>query len=268
MSVPISGENAQALAPPAVTQTGGENAQGPAAPATSGEDVRGSADPAKATPGGTPPASEEGASGTPATPEDDATAAKKPAGKDAAFADMRRKFEAAERRAAAAEAEAAKNREALQYFFPSDDPAVDAIAHAKGLPPEEVAARHADQKELAVLRGAVEKLSSEKVSLEVNRAMEKDLAEIRKIDPSVKSLDELGKTFFDLIGTGKVSGIEAYYAVKAREQKEGKSPPPKVGKVDTAPVEKDFYTKEEVKEMSKEQRLKAHEKILSSMKKW
>jgi hypothetical protein len=135
------------------------------------------------------------------------------------------------------------------------------------VPREEVAARFAEQRELAALRDAYGRINEEKIGLEVRGAMERDLAEIRKIDPEVKSLDDLGPMYFELIGTGKIGGTEAYYAVKAREAKESKTPPPVIGKPDAAPIEKDFYTKEEIEAMSDDEVKKNLDKILSSQKK-
>jgi hypothetical protein len=256
------GVNEQDSAPPAPS---GANEQNPAASATPSEGVN-RRDPA---PPATPGANEQDPA-PPATPEekpDDGKASGIP-GRDAAIADIRRKLEAAEKRATVAESAAAERLEALQYFWQGDNPVAEALAQAKGISPEEAAERLADKKELAALREAFGKMTSEKISLEVSRAMERDLDEIRKIDPAVKSLDDLGPTFFELIGTGRVSGTEAYYAVKAKQAKESKTPPPPVGTVNAVSAEKDFYTKEEVRAMSKEQRLKAHNEILSSMKKW
>ncbi len=79
---------------------------------------------------------------------------------------------------------------------------------------EEVRAEHERDEEMEMLRGENDSLREQIANAEVERLMEQDLLAIQKIDPNVKSLDELGDMFSHLIATGEVSGVEAYYAVK------------------------------------------------------
>lgn len=184
--------------------------------------------------------------------------------KDAAFAKLRREAEEARRQAAVAQ-EATK---ALSAMFGDNDPIAHAYSYATGKPLEIVQAERQAQSAAEALREENQRLKQELTVKEAESAIQRDLREIRKIDPKVKSLDDLGETFMSLIASGKVSAIDAYYATQARREKETKTPPPTMGKVNTSPAEKDFYTPDEVKAMTTEEVRKNLDKINKSMSKW
>ena len=97
--------------------------------------------------------------------------------------------------------------------------------------------------------------------------MKEDLAEIQKLDPSITSCEQLGESYVSYIKAG-LSATDAYFAVKSKEAATTPSAPKEIGKVNSEPPEKDFFTKEEVDAMTSEQRYKNADKILASFSKW
>lgn len=208
----------------------------------------------------------EGAEGQePETPE----TAEEPEeeGEDPVLEELREAKEEAERRAAKAEERLKRQEALLGRASDSDDPALDMAAEILGIEPSELEA--AVNQELEAERAAKEResLEEELESLKVEKEMEKDLIEVRKIDPGVKSLVELGETFFKCVAAG-MNATEAYHASRAVEEKTTPTPPAEIGKVNQSSVEKDFYTKEEVEAMTAEEVEKNLQKIEISMKKW
>ena len=123
------------------------------------------------------------------------------------------------------------------------------------------------QKQIDELKKENEALKAKQQQAAVELAIEHDLKVIQKIDPNVKSLEELGDTFIRLIASG-ANAEDAYYAAIAKKEKETKSPAKPPGKIGQSGGEKDFFTKEEVEQMSPEEVHKNYEKIKTSMKKW
>lgn len=172
---------------------------------------------------------------------------------DAAFAEMRRENERLR-------LEIARKDKALGLYFDGENKEVKAIAHAMGQDPADVQKAFDADAKISQLE---ETLQSERAE----RAMEKDLAEIQKLDPNVKSLDDLGETYANYIRAG-LSGVEAYAAIKAKENLNTETPPKAIGNLSTAPVKKDYFTSEEVDRMSPSEQLANHEAIMNSMAKW
>lgn len=172
---------------------------------------------------------------------------------DAAFAEMRREIERLQ-------LENARKDKALGLYFDGENKEVKAIAHAMGQDPADVQKAFDADAKISQLE---ETLQSERAE----RAMEKDLAEIQKLDPNVKSLDDLGETYANYIRAG-LSGVEAYAAIKAKENLNTETPPKTIGNLSTAPVKKDYFTSEEVDRMSPSEQLANHEAIMNSMARW
>lgn len=172
---------------------------------------------------------------------------------DAAFAAMRREIKQLK-------LENARKDKALGFYFDGDNKEVQAIAHAMGQAPEDVQKALDTDTEISQLRADLQKERAE-------RAMEKDLAEIQKIDSNVKSLDDLGETYANYIRAG-LSGVEAYAAIKAKENLNTETPPKAIGNLSTEPAKKDFFTSEEVDRMSPSEQLANHDAIMASMAKW
>lgn len=172
---------------------------------------------------------------------------------DAAFAAMRREIKQLK-------LENARKDKALGLYFDGENKEVEAIAHAMGQDPADVQKAFDADAKISQLE---ETLQSERAE----RAMEKDLAEIQKLDPNVKSLDDLGETYANYIRAG-LSGVEAYAAIKAKENLNTETPPKTIGNLSTAQVKKDYFTSEEVDRMSPSEQLANHEAIMNSMAKW
>lgn len=105
------------------------------------------------------------------------------------------------------------------------------------------------------------------------RILSDDLKVIQAKDPSIKSLDDLGKDFALMRSTG-VSIDVAYNAVKSTLEANKKTPPPEIGKVNaTQKADKTYYTSAEVDAMiaSNDKALddpSVLERIRKSMTKW
>jgi uncharacterized protein YoxC len=143
-----------------------------------------------------------------------------------------------------------------QYGFKGETPEDvidDANAHYLQKPIEEVRQQRLDiekrQQEEAQRQAELEYYKQR----EIERLMADDLAKIQKLDPTVKSLNDLGQDFFDL----KAAGIDAEIAfgvLQKKKQKETKIPPAEVGKVNSnSKAEKDYYTSEEVDRLSEKE---------------
>lgn len=181
---------------------------------------------------------------------------------DAAFAEMRRQNQQLER-------EARMMQEALSTYFEgetAEELSINANAYAQQRDPDEYRKEWEKQQdyERAILEN--ETLKEQMLELEVDRRMESALRTIQEIDPSVKSLDELGESFVNMIAAG-LSDKEAYYATLAMNSKEKVFAPSPIGKVSDNRVERDYYTSEEIDNLTDEELddPKIWEKVMRSM---
>lgn len=180
---------------------------------------------------------------------------------DMAFAAMRREAEQSR-------AEAEQLREILgEVFGDADDPVLAARAIAEGKDPELLALEMEAEQELLRLVSENEQLRQ----FQYQTQIENDLNAIRKAYPEVqvKSVDDLGPDFIAVMATGTVDAVTAYDIVQSRKQRESITPPPEVGAVNTGDsAEKTFFTRDEVRGMSRDEVHKNYEKIRKSMMKW
>ena len=109
-----------------------------------------------------------------------------------------------------------------------------------------------------------ERLNQELMDIRITQAMEEDLRAIRAIDPEIKSLDDLPDEFFTFISAG-LSGEDAYFAMKAKEQKTAFGAAPSPGKANQAAVQRDYYTSEELDAMTPEEILANMDKVNRSL---
>lgn len=181
--------------------------------------------------------------------------------KDMHFAQMRRETQNLQR-------ELAKRDEVLGLFFDGEDKLAQAQAYYYNKTPQEIREEQQRQAQQESMEQENEILKSQLLEIQIQSSMEEDLAQIQKIDQSVKSLHDLGEGFFKLIATGKVDAEQAYYAVKAKEIKNAKNPPMEIGELGMEKPRSGFYTKEEVEGMSAAQVSKHYEKIRNSMSRW
>lgn len=198
---------------------------------------------------------------------------------DAAWAKMRRRAEEAERQAAQAQSELDSLKamqEARELALANMDiDEIDAIAEAAGISRDEVLSNLQREEEAAEAeiqskeKDLQIKALQERIDeVEAEKAMAQDLAILQKIDPTIKSLEDLGDDFVAYITAG-LTAEQAYYAIERKEQSTKPAPAKAPGKItEAAPPEKDYFTEEEVDNMTPEEQKKHHKKIIASMSKW
>ena len=181
---------------------------------------------------------------------------------DAAFAEMRRQNEQLER-------EARMMREALSTYFEgetAEELSINANAYAQQRDPDEYRVEWQKQQDYERAIQENESLKNQMLELEVDRLMREGLREVQEIDPNIKSLDELGEPFVRMISAG-LTTKEAYYATLAMNSKEKVFAPSPIGKVSDNRVERDYYTSEEIDNLTDEELddPKIWEKVMKSM---
>ena len=210
--------------------------------------------------------------------------------RDAAFANMRRSMEQAQKE----KEETQKLLEAMKsdkerlakafgmYGFNGDVDEIEdqAKAHYSGKTVEEVRNERLQAQKVfeEQQRREQETLAKDNQIKDLQRQLyarilDDDLKAVQAKDPSIKSLDDLGKDFALMRSTG-VSVDVAYNAVKSTLEANKKTPPPEIGKVNaTQKADKTYYTSAEVDAMiaSNDKALddpSVLEKIRKSMTKW
>lgn len=199
---------------------------------------------------------------------------------DAAFAALRRAREDAERkateasrRAEEAERELAETKaanEARAAAFQrlgGENAEINALAESVGVEPSDILATLEAEQESAKKDLEIQRLQAEVDATKAEKEMQTALSQIQAIDPNVKSLYELGDSFIGYVKAG-LSPENAYYAIKAKEINTKVVPPKEIGKINSEPVEKDFFTEAEVDAMTPEQQETFWKQIKKSMKKW
>ena len=168
---------------------------------------------------------------------------------DAAFAEMRRTNQALERANR-------QMREALSRYFEGEtdeELSINALAYAEQRDPDEYREEYERLEEYERMQAENEDLKNQLLSAQVERMMREDLTAIQEIAPDVKSLDELGESFIRMRLDGGLSVKEAYYACKAMELKEKVLAPDAIGKVSDTKAERDYYTSEEIDNLTDEE---------------
>ena len=186
---------------------------------------------------------------------------------DSAFAAQRRALQEAERRIAEMEAQSRAREEAFRKLTGDNDGYINAIAENLGADPDEVRATFDAENEVAKKDLELEALRKEVESVRADKEMQADLLAIQKIDPNIKSFEELGESFINYKQAG-LTAEDAYYAIKAKEINTRAVPATPIGKVNNAPPEKDFFTREEVAAMSEDEQRQHYDKIINSASSW
>jgi len=179
---------------------------------------------------------------------------------DAAFAEMRRQNQALER-------ERQMMMQALGRYFEGDsveDLVINANAYAEEMAPEDYREVYERDREYEDLKARNAELEGQLLNVQVDRLMRDGLREVQSIDPNVKSLDELGSPFLNMIAAG-LSTKEAYYAAKAMELKEKVLAPDAIGRVSDTKAERDYYTSEELDNLTDEEMDANWDKVMRSM---
>lgn len=187
---------------------------------------------------------------------------------DAAFAQYRRENAALRAQLQAAEADAQRYEEALGLFFEgNEDKALQAESHYSGRPIEEVRADYEARARQSQLEADNRVLSQAYMKLQADAKAREAYEEIRRIDPSVKSTDDLPEDLGAYVHAG-LTPVQAYYASKAAKDALKVDHPEPIGRVKTAETAKEYYSREEVEQMSSAERKKHLKAIRSSMQKW
>lgn len=172
---------------------------------------------------------------------------------DAAFAEMRRQNQ--------------QMMAALSRYFEGEsveDLVINANAYAEQRDPEDYRQDYERDREFEDLKLRNQELEEQLIDAEVNRLMREGLREVQAIDPNVKSLDELGDTFTNLIANG-IPTKQAYYAAKAMELNEKVLAPTAIGRVSDTKAERDYYTSEELDNLTDEEMDANWDKVMRSM---
>ena len=186
---------------------------------------------------------------------------------DAAFAEMRRQNQALQQEREALQQEHELMMQALSRYFDGDtveDLVINAQAYADQRDPDDYRQDYERNREFEDLKARNQELEDELMNAYVDRLMRDGLREVQSIDPNVKSLDELGETFNHLISNG-VPTKEAYYATKAMELKEKILAPDVIGRVSDTKAERDYYTSEELDNLTDEEMDANWDKVMRSM---
>lgn len=182
-------------------------------------------------------------------------------------AENARRAEEAERALAEMQAREEARSNVVTRLTGRENGDIEVLAESMDLDPSDLASLISAEQDNAEKDNEIQRLSDELASVKAEKQMQADLAEIQKIDPSVTSCEQLGESYVSYIKAG-LSATDAYFAVKSKEAATTPSAPKEIGKVNSEPPEKDFFTKEEVDAMTSEQRYKNADKILASFSKW
>ena len=190
---------------------------------------------------------------------------------DASFAEMRRQMQEARQEAEDARAELMElqaQNEARQAAYSrltgkGEDADVAALAEITGMSEDEIRAEMEAAQESAQKDLRIQQLEQQVDNANAERMIQAHLTELRKIDPSLKDLDQLGESYYDYIAVG-LSPEDAYWAIKAKEKANHATPPKPAGKVVTGAPEQDKFTDKEIDAMSSDDLRKNWKKVFAS----
>lgn len=149
----------------------------------------------------------------------------------------------------------------------SDEDGFETIAEAMGIDAADIVATYEAETAAAKKDLRIQELENQINEITAENMLKQDLADVQKIDPSIKDLSELGETFLNLKSKG-VDTESAYWAAKAKKDATQMKPPKAPGRVNTEPTEKNFFTEEEVNAMTSEQKYANADKIMASLPRW
>lgn len=174
---------------------------------------------------------------------------------DAAFAEMRRRIAELEQANGDLERRNGAMSGALSRYFEGDNDdelIINANAYAEERDPDEYREQYERDLELESLRAQNSALNERLIDAEVTRRMEEGLREVQEIDPSIKTLDELGEHFANFIVAG-LSTKEAYFATMQINGTEKVFAPSAIGKVADTKAEREYFTSEELDALTSEE---------------
>lgn len=182
--------------------------------------------------------------------------------KDSAYAKIRREAEALKKQ----NEMLAKTFEHFGFKGTTEEIVDQAMAHYLEKPIEEVKAERLAKEQESKLQAELNYYKEQ----EVLRLMNEDLKKIQKLDPTVKTLQDVDERYFKFIANG-LDGESAFAAVQQLQAKEKKNPPAEVGKINSSlKVVKDYYSKEEVDKLTEAELEdpKVWARVRQSMTKW
>lgn len=194
---------------------------------------------------------------------------------NAKFQEYRHRMEEAERKATEIQREldeikaSQAVREEIYSEYLDDEDLNSVVADALGVPSDVLQARIELRVENERLKAENEQFRAEKEAAEQreqeareNEALTNQLAEVNKIDPSIKTVLDFENEFQGLAHTPSdylskgMTLTEAYWALKSEKDAHKRTPPPEVGGVKNETTEKPFYSKDDVLAMTPEERAK------------
>lgn len=123
---------------------------------------------------------------------------------------------------------------------------------------------HETDKELKRLQDEIDRRDEELVDIQLQQLAMQDLAEVQKIDPNIKDLDDLGEEFFRLRSLD-IEPKRAYYMIHSADEQMKPHGAYAPGKINQARQESDYYTSEELDNLSKEEMHANWDKVMRSM---
>ncbi|MFI3128448.1 MAG: hypothetical protein R3Y18_00145 [Bacillota bacterium] len=160
-----------------------------------------------------------------------------------------------------------KHEKALQALKQVGYDDVDAVfAEKEGITVEQYRTRESEKQKAIAESEAVQKLTAQNQGMQSALKFIGIQQDINKAYPDDKvDVTKLGKTFFDMVTKSGIDGVEAYEMIKSRQ----KPIPPSIGstKSQTA-TQGDYYTRDQVKKMSRSEVKANYEKIKKSQLKW
>ncbi len=189
---------------------------------------------------------------------------------DRAFADMRRQNEELAREAQEARRQAEELNATLGNWFDGETPeerAIQAQAFYEERTPEEVRAEIESQQANEAIQNELQSTKEELQSIKINTKMAEDLKTLQALDPTIKSLDDLGSDYALYIQAG-LPCDKAYRAIKADEAENKVVTPKPIGAVVGDGSEETFYAADDERLNSQDFVNKHFEQIKKSMSKW
>ena len=192
---------------------------------------------------------------------------------DAAFAEMRRAMQDAQKKQKEAEealnamrAEQKARQDALKKLGGSENAELEALADSLGIEVEDVIATLEAEQNSARLAQENNLLKEQIQKVETERQLDAAITTLNGIDPNLKDNEIVN--VLEYVDKG-LSVENAYYAVKAKEINTQATPAREIGQLNQSkPPEKDFYTEAEVDAMTPEQQRAHADTILKSMSRW
>ena len=139
--------------------------------------------------------------------------------KDAAYAKMRREKEESLKQLESIKAEKERLAKAFGMFGfngTTDEIEDQAKAHYTGRTVEEIRQERIAQAQKEAEQNEMRNQLNYYREKEINERMVRDLAEIQKLNPNIKSLNDLPEKYFNLVRAG-INGAEAYMAIYSKE---------------------------------------------------